>query len=162
VGCGVNFETKEVFFTRDGHFLGIAYVYDKIPDRAKEDFASSGWFPVVALMANPADIDFNFGQRLFVFDLNHEIMWSTFGKGVTATLGHLKPEGGPFDPIPYHPDRLLPNPTTKTRSRRRGSISDISDSGSGPESEEHPIYSAESFNSDEELGSEAGSEPDLY
>lgn len=87
IGCGVNFETKEVFFTRDGLFLGIAYTYAKsIPIRALADFTNSGWFPVVTMMADPADVDFNFGQRRFEFNLENTDMWSCFGRGCTSPI----------------------------------------------------------------------------
>lgn len=58
IGCGINFATQEVFFTRNGDFLGVAY---KAAD-CKE------LWPTCALRNPLAKVKFNFGAAPFRFD----------------------------------------------------------------------------------------------
>jgi hypothetical protein len=60
IGCGLNFSTGEVFFVRNGSFLGVAYQGVK----GKEYYAAVGF-------RNPgAKIKVNFGASPFRFDFH--------------------------------------------------------------------------------------------
>jgi hypothetical protein len=58
IGCGYNFLTRDVFFTKNGRSLGVAF--SKVAGRL---------FPTVSLHSPGETVRFNFGQELFRFDL---------------------------------------------------------------------------------------------
>ncbi|KAG8158624.1 hypothetical protein KVR01_011746 [Diaporthe batatas] len=59
IGCGVNFRTGTAFFTKNGHYLGIAFreVKGKL-------------YPSVGLKKTGEHIRVNFGQTPFLFDID--------------------------------------------------------------------------------------------
>ena len=64
VGCGLNLETRSVFFTLNGEMLGVAFTN-----------VTGSFYPAVGVDAN-VKIDFNFGGSPFVFSLG-DILAST-------------------------------------------------------------------------------------
>lgn len=103
MGCGINFMTNEVFFTRDGVFLGIAYHHDpaKVSPEAQKQLETDGWRPYIAVSSSPVEISCNFGQNPFAFDLKSSVMWERFGAGPTQAMVYL---AGLYDEmalIPY-------------------------------------------------------------
>jgi hypothetical protein len=58
-GCGINYETREVFFTLNGEFLGVAY--KAVP--------LSTYYPTVGVGSKPGvKVSFNFGAQPFKFN----------------------------------------------------------------------------------------------
>ncbi|KAK2615937.1 hypothetical protein N8I77_002658 [Diaporthe amygdali] len=59
IGCGVNFRTGTAFFTKNGHYLGIAFreVKGKL-------------YPCVGLKKTGEHVRVNFGQTPFMFDID--------------------------------------------------------------------------------------------
>ena len=60
IGCGVNLQTKGVFFTKNGMIIGLTNEYF-------ED--NKTWFPAVSLHAKNAKVELNFGEHVFMFDI---------------------------------------------------------------------------------------------
>lgn len=60
VGCGVNFLTGEVFFTKNGRYLGPAF--DALPSDVE-------LYPTVSMHSPGEMVRFNFGRRPFRFDV---------------------------------------------------------------------------------------------
>ncbi|OBR07537.1 SPRY domain-containing protein [Colletotrichum higginsianum IMI 349063] len=61
IGCGVNFRTGEVFFTKNGVHLGIAF---------REVGKACSLYPTVGLKKSGEHIRVNFGQTPFFFDID--------------------------------------------------------------------------------------------
>ena len=60
IGCGINLQTKDVFFTRNGMIIGLT----------NEHFDDTkNWLPAVSLHAKNAKVEFNFGNEPFMFDI---------------------------------------------------------------------------------------------
>jgi len=59
IGCGVHYNRQEIFFTKNGKHLGVAFKKVK-----REEF-----FPVVSLHSLDESISANFGLKPFKFDL---------------------------------------------------------------------------------------------
>ncbi|XP_073992748.1 ran-binding protein 9-like [Rhodnius prolixus] len=57
IGCGINFVDKTCFFTKNGHYLGVAF--QNIPLKL---------FPTVGMQSIGEIIEANFGQEAFLFD----------------------------------------------------------------------------------------------
>ncbi|KAL3808709.1 hypothetical protein ACHAXA_003788 [Cyclostephanos tholiformis] len=64
VGCGLDYELRRIFFTKNGWFLG--YEFDKVG----KDVVESGLFPTVGVDSE-CPIFVNFGERPFYFDLKN-------------------------------------------------------------------------------------------
>jgi hypothetical protein len=62
VGCGLEYKSRRIFFTKNGKFLG--YEFDKVD----EDVVESGLYPTVGVDSE-CPIFVNFGERPFCFDL---------------------------------------------------------------------------------------------
>ena len=60
IGCGVNSQTKNVFFTKNGMIIGLTN---------KPFDANKNWFPAVSLHSKNAKVEINFGEDLFLFDI---------------------------------------------------------------------------------------------
>ena len=60
IGCGVNLQTKDVFFTKNGMMIGLTNEY--FDDRQT-------MFPAVSLHSKNAKVELNFGEHLFMFDI---------------------------------------------------------------------------------------------
>ena len=59
IGCGLELENNTVFFTKNGYLLGPACrLVDKL------------WYPTVGLNTKDAVVEINFGQELFVYDID--------------------------------------------------------------------------------------------
>lgn len=61
IGCGVNFRTRTAFFTRNGHNLGVAF----------KDINKTKIYPVVGMKKAGENVRVNFGQKRFVYDIDH-------------------------------------------------------------------------------------------
>ncbi|KAI8891410.1 SPRY-domain-containing protein [Backusella circina FSU 941] len=64
VGCGINFSEKTIFFTKNGVSLGSAFSLVDV---------SEPLYPSVGLRTLGEDITANFGQKPFLFDIDHYI-----------------------------------------------------------------------------------------
>ena len=64
VGCGLQYTSRRIFFTKNGQFLG--YEFDKVG----EDVVESGLYPTVGIDTN-CPILVNFGDHPFHFDFKH-------------------------------------------------------------------------------------------
>ncbi|XP_049851258.1 uncharacterized protein LOC126325820 [Schistocerca gregaria] len=58
IGCGINFSSEEVWFCRNGKFLGVAYLYPQ----------KSCYWAVAATSGSNASFRFNFGASPFKFN----------------------------------------------------------------------------------------------
>ena len=75
VGCGVNFDTGEVFFTLNGNFLGVAF---KRP--------SELLYPTISMRNRGAKVKVNFGAQPFHFDFNVR----TYSTTPSKQTNHIK------------------------------------------------------------------------
>jgi Ran-binding protein 9/10 len=104
LGCGINFETNEIFFTRDGVFMGIAYRHEEVKCSANalEALKNDGWIPCITFRSTPMEVSFNFGQRCFEFNLvGSTILWDCFGSGATHAMHHLSGLYGETEVLPF-------------------------------------------------------------
>jgi hypothetical protein len=62
IGCGILLDRKEVFFTKNGAFIGTAF--------KDVSFSSKEIFPAVTIQSMSHHIEANFGTSKFVFDLD--------------------------------------------------------------------------------------------
>jgi hypothetical protein len=63
VGCGINYDKQEIFFTLNGHYLGPAF--KKV---------TSTYYPTVGLHSNGEIVRANFGQNPFKFNIEEMII----------------------------------------------------------------------------------------
>ena len=61
MGCGFIADKKEIFFTKNGVFLGVAFKNVEIP--------SHGFYPAVCIQSQNQSVQANFGVNKFVFDI---------------------------------------------------------------------------------------------
>ncbi|KAI0470739.1 SPRY domain-containing protein [Xylariaceae sp. FL0804] len=61
VGCGVNFRTGQVFFTKNGNSQGLAF----------RDVKEKKLYPSIGVKKPGEHIRVNFGQTPFIFDIDH-------------------------------------------------------------------------------------------
>lgn len=61
MGCGYIADKKEVFFTKNGVYLGVAFKNVSIPP--------CGFFPAVCIQSQNQSVQANFGVNKFVFDI---------------------------------------------------------------------------------------------
>ncbi|THD21724.1 hypothetical protein D915_007666 [Fasciola hepatica] len=64
IGCGVNFVTNSVFFTKNGVFMGPISTGKKLPHPV---------YPCIALACPNCHVSANFGQHKFTFDIGQYI-----------------------------------------------------------------------------------------
>ncbi|KAG5443485.1 Ran-binding proteins 9/10 [Clonorchis sinensis] len=64
IGCGVNFVTNSVFFTKNGVFMGPISIGRKLPYPV---------YPCVAIACSKCHVSANFGQQKFSFDIGQYI-----------------------------------------------------------------------------------------
>jgi hypothetical protein len=71
VGCGLDYRSKEIFFTLNGEYLGVAF---KVGEEGGEEGGGEGGgakaplYPTVGIDSlHPVQL--NFGEEPFVFDL---------------------------------------------------------------------------------------------
>jgi len=63
VGCGLDYKTKEIFFTLNGVYLGVAFKLEG--EGGREDVPL---YPTVGIDSSHP-VQLNFGEEPFVFDL---------------------------------------------------------------------------------------------
>ncbi|OIR56395.1 MAG: Ran GTPase binding protein, partial [Amphiamblys sp. WSBS2006] len=64
IGCGIDFIQRNIFFTRNGVFLGTAF--SGFP-------ADTRYYPAVGLRTHGEKINVNFGQNMYVFGIDEHI-----------------------------------------------------------------------------------------
>uniref|UniRef100_A0A914HEC0 Ran-binding protein 9 n=1 Tax=Globodera rostochiensis TaxID=31243 RepID=A0A914HEC0_GLORO len=84
VGCGLNFVTREVFFTKNGKHLGVANTQ---PISLTNDL-----YPIVGMQTADEMIDANFGQRPFEFNIFGELEAAVIATKNTIAAIDLPPE----------------------------------------------------------------------
>ncbi|KAL7074000.1 hypothetical protein ACQ4LE_006566 [Meloidogyne hapla] len=77
IGCGLNFVTRQLFFTKNGHHLGVANALS-IP-------LNNDLFPTMGMQTADEMIDANFGQKPFLFDMRSELKMAE-----KATMENIK------------------------------------------------------------------------
>ena len=60
IGCGVDFESNTVFFTKNGRSFGIA----------KRNWPKQLWYPTIGLHSLNERVKVNFGEDKFVFNIS--------------------------------------------------------------------------------------------
>ena len=63
IGCGILFEKQEIFYTKNGAFIGVAFKDVEYPS------SGSGLYPAVCIQSVSHQIKSNFGLEKFVFDI---------------------------------------------------------------------------------------------
>ena len=66
VGCGVNLENQTCFYTLNGSYLGIAF----------REVPITGLIPTVGLGSEDEELEVNFGQNPFTYDIKLEMILS--------------------------------------------------------------------------------------
>jgi len=121
IGCGYNNVTKEIFYTKNGQFVGVAF-----------ENCPNSLYPTVALASPGERIHVNFGQTPFLFDFNFTVL-QRFVIAPKAESGRDMPPllaekssggeiGSAFDTYAsewnfLHPVRLSSTPTITQRTR---------------------------------------------
>ena len=62
IGCGYMVDKKEMFFTKNGAFIGIAFKNVEVP--------KDGFYPAVTIQSMSHSVEANFGTKKFVFDMD--------------------------------------------------------------------------------------------
>ena len=60
IGCGIDFQSNTVFFTKNGRSFGIA----------KRNWPRESWYPTIGLHSLNEKVKVNFGQEDFVFNIS--------------------------------------------------------------------------------------------
>lgn len=60
VGCGIDFDSNTVFFTRNSISFGIA----------KTNLKKQPWYPTIGLHSSNEQVKINFGQEKFIFNIS--------------------------------------------------------------------------------------------
>ena len=64
IGCGLNLKTRTCFFTRNGHFLGIAF----------KDMPVINLYPTIGLHSKNEIVEVNLGQQPFIYNIKMEMI----------------------------------------------------------------------------------------
>ncbi|KAF1955397.1 SPRY-domain-containing protein [Byssothecium circinans] len=64
VGCGINFRTNTAFFTKNGHYLGVAF---------RDLKTTIPYYPTVGMKKPNETLKANFGQEPFAFDIDNMV-----------------------------------------------------------------------------------------
>ena len=60
IGCGIDFESNTVFFTKNGRSFGVA----------KRNWPKQLWYPTIGVHSLNESVKVNFGQDNFVFNMS--------------------------------------------------------------------------------------------
>ena len=61
VGCGILVDKREIFFTKNGAFNGVAFKNVELPEE--------GFYPAVTIQSMSHHVEANFGTKKFLFDM---------------------------------------------------------------------------------------------
>ncbi|KAJ2233931.1 hypothetical protein IWW45_003802 [Coemansia sp. RSA 485] len=124
VGCGMDFTTQRIFFTRNGVFLG--YAFDSVD-------TSKPLYPCVGMRTQGEHVLANFGRSDFVFDISHyvdSVHDEALQKVRSTSLASVLPKSvadegqGPDKGVPRAAD-IVALRSEALRGVARGSDSDI-------------------------------------
>jgi hypothetical protein len=145
IGCGYNNITKEIFFTKNGCLVGVAFENVSLP--------STGMFATVGLAGPGERVALNFGQTPFAFsfDFTQTNVFTPAPKAEPGQEHHPEPPsrfqtgelGEAFDTFAMewhflglgedkHTTATIPSPSSSVGSHRTDSLSEKHDSPSTP------------------------------
>lgn len=61
IGCGIMLNKREIFFTKNGAFNGVAFKDVELPHE--------GFYPAITIQSMSHHVEANFGTKKFVFDI---------------------------------------------------------------------------------------------
>lgn len=62
IGCGILLNKREIFFTKNGAFNGVAF--------KNVDLPTDGFYPAITIQSMSHSVEANFGTKKFVFDMD--------------------------------------------------------------------------------------------